>query len=549
MTGWSRLGYDASMRVLLHVLVDDVWQFRALMLVSHQWLRLVCALLFTYSGVYCTEDFAPQGSEAWHALRRLRITAAKVAGVVGLGWYWWTDKPEYYQDAEVAYRTWTEQRREEDGPEIPFMVPCQFGTVHEERVRIICERLLGVPIKEAGSFGHAKLDYVRMSPDGLIPPLELRVRRPDGAEATLLCGAMLLEVKTSVTGLPIGHHPADRSMMIAHYKIAHAAQITQQLAIMGWHRTLHPYWVLDTLLIFLWEFSPDLWAWMLERIRWQWEQYQAGARDIDPDHAFARVNPEHVEDLWFNGGARLTPEERAMLPPAPRVLSVYLQQVPLGPLADGPQINILGELHKWPGSPPDTDPVYDNWRPLPDMPTEDVDARVVAIRRLPLPLMDDLKKSRRPQMISSVPDAAPERSEAGAACSPGGKRARDDDEPPNKAPRTAEEQASPSTPPEAEDGEGTPLCNCVVCAPHANRTTTADGERDEHELHNNCNCNGCEPVACSAVWRHDLTCLSCQRTIAQAAVCIDIVGLLQQPRSDAEQLAMIRKAVATLSAT
>jgi hypothetical protein len=369
-------------------------------LVCQEWLVAVCLIVNRTSECFCHEDFSPQHSPEWHARRRLRITAAKVASVVGLGWYYFAKKPEMYETATRAFRNWTEQPRPGEKFEIEFMLPAEYGTLHEERIRVIMERLLGVPIGEAGSFDHAKYRWLGMSPDGMVPPLivegQQRVVKADGRELyrsrRLFLGASQLEIKCTPTGLPfhkVENVFGDVEAVIPYYKVAHAAQIMQQMYLTKRQWTWHPYWYQDSLMVYLWEFTPPLWQWIFERANWQHDMWLAGAREIPTTHPFASVRIDLVERLWFEGGRGLTPAQKASLPPAPRVMLVYTQKHRLGPLAATPDDAVLRDRRCWPGSPPDTDPVYDNWKTLPEMPTGPVQFRITSIQRVRPPVVPE----------------------------------------------------------------------------------------------------------------------------------------------------------------
>ena len=388
------IGEECLLQTLYYVLLSDQCTFgtcysgahplAASALVCSVWLQMVCMLLDSVSAVFGIENYAEQGSAEWHQRRRFRITAAKIAGICGLGWYCWLKKPEYYETSQQAYRKWTEQPLPGESFEILFMMPCEYGTTHEERVRCIMQRLLGCPIREAGSFDQAQDRWLGMSPDGLIPPMVLEVEMSNGRKRRLFVPASLLEVKTSPGGgLPVMHREDAQGLdqLVAYYKIAHAAQIMQQLFIARRTTCWHPYYLQDALLVFFWQFTPALWAWCYEQARWQYEQYQAGVTDLPAPHPFAQLNPLDVEDLWFNQGRNLTPAQRRRLPPAPRVLLVYSQLERLGTLALDTR-DPLRDRECWPGSPPESDPIYQQWKTFPEMPTGPVQMRITKIQHL-----------------------------------------------------------------------------------------------------------------------------------------------------------------------
>lgn len=219
-----------------------------------------------------------QQTEPWYAIRRGLVTATAATTMAGLNRY------EHPWDFARVWLGAVEKPVDDAGRDI-----MEYGNVYEDRNRRLFEHVTGLRVAEAGFVVDTEQPRRGISPDGLVEPARVEIRR-GGAGApleTLDLGMSLFEAKCSPYSLP------------RDFKVSYVGQVHAQMAVTGLRWCWASLWHQDALRVMLVEFSPDLWAWMDLRIR-HFLALCDRHRD-DPDAAAAAIR---ADPLWAADGAQ-----------------------------------------------------------------------------------------------------------------------------------------------------------------------------------------------------------------------------------------------------
>ena len=188
---------------------------------------------------------ADQKSAVWLA-RRPEMGGSSVAAVVGMLPYADGDPATVYLSLIGAGKPFTGN------------VHTAYGERYEMRLRLICEAVMGIVIREYGLFVSVERPFLGVSLDGETNAVRLHAWTDDApGRSRRVCwelGKLVWEAKCSRAGLK----PTPL--------LPHLMQITAQMALRRRHAGLLHYWHRDQTRVWLVRFSAELWRWMSLRI-------------------------------------------------------------------------------------------------------------------------------------------------------------------------------------------------------------------------------------------------------------------------------------------